>query len=65
MPKTDDTRTFNGKKYRFLCWVDNKSSVDWFKRRAILNDTLLRVTKGKSHIGGLDGYCIWTRPKGR
>ena len=59
MHKTDDTRTFNGKKYRYLCWANNKSSVDWFKQRAKLGGHLMRVTKG---IGRAQhGYDIWVR----
>jgi hypothetical protein len=63
MQKTDSTRQFGGKKYRFLCWVSSKSSVDWFKQRAKLNGVLMRVTKGKPSVAGTGwhGYDLWTR----
>jgi hypothetical protein len=62
MPKTDSTKKFGGKTYRYLCWVGNKRAVDDLKQRAKRLGTLMRVTKGKSHTGGPDGYHIWTRP---
>ena len=62
MPSTDSTMKFGGKIYRYLCWVGNKSAVDELKQRARTLGTLMRVTKGKSRLGGPDGYIVWTRP---
>ena len=55
MPKTDDTRILNGKRYRYFGWVKHRSTANALKKRAKLNGVLMRVVPTK------DGYTIWTR----
>jgi hypothetical protein len=58
---TDSTKMFGGKRFRYLTWVRDKSTVNWFKARARQLGTLMRVTKGKTPYGLPDGYVLWTR----
>ena len=63
MASTDSTRTFGGKKYRYLTWVKNKSSVDWFRQKAKLDGVPLRVTPQTKGGFPSGGYNIWIRPR--